>query len=51
MHNIEVLRGLHAAAELEGALGDAAWQREVTLMTERTGEALIRELFDETRQV
>ena len=51
MDNIEVLRGLRAGEELAGALGDAAWQRELATMAERTGQALGRELFDAARQV
>ncbi len=51
MDNIEVLRGLRAAAALAGALGDAAWQRELESTAARTAQAIGRELYDETRQI
>lgn len=51
MDNIEVWRGLNAGAEMAGALGDVAWQRELAERAARTGQALGRELFDEARQV
>ncbi len=51
MDNCEVLRGLRAAADMAGALGYAVWQRELSVMAGRTGQALGWELFDEARQV